>query len=76
MYNFSVITEKIHFDNHSYNSYGIKASKDGEVLLTFSHITFKEKTIIKFAELCNEHQISPVHFEDILENFLSDFETL
>lgn len=76
MYNFSVITEKTFCGGNAYNSYGIKATKNGEVLFTFSNITYKENVIIKFAELCNEYQISPVHFEDVLENFLSDFETL
>ncbi len=76
MYNFAVIKEKVSCGNDTFYSYGIKASKNSKVLFTFSNITFKESIITRFAELCNKHQISPVHFEDVLENFLMDFQTL
>lgn len=77
MYNFAVITEKVSCGGTEYhNSYGIQVSKSEEVLFTLGNITFEEDVIKKFAELCNKHQISPVHFEDVLENFLTDFESL
>ena len=76
MYKFAVITEKVSCGNDTYTSYGVKASKDEETLFIFSNITFEESIITKFVKLCNEHQISPIHFEDVLENFLTDFETL
>lgn len=76
MYNFAVITERVSCGNDTLNFYGIKVSKNGEGLFTFKNITFSEDVIKRFAGLCNKHQISPVHFDDVLENFLTDFETL
>lgn len=76
MYNFAVITEKVPCGTEIHNSYGIRVSENEEDLFVFNNITFKEDIIIKFAELCNKHQISPVHFDDVLENFLTDFDTL
>lgn len=74
------VTKKI-ITHSSYNisnkiEYGIEILEDGKVLKTFSSITFLEEKINRLTDLCNKFQISPVHFDDVLENFLADFESL
>ncbi|MDD5795319.1 MAG: DUF6514 family protein [Oscillospiraceae bacterium] len=73
MYNYAVLKE-----NNSLNdeTFGIVISEDENILRTFKDITYSQNTINTFAELCNRCQISPIHFDDVLENFLTDFETL
>lgn len=58
------------------DSFSISISESGKTIKEFEGVTLLETHVFKFAELCNKHQISPIHFDDVLENFLTDFETL
>lgn len=57
-----------------YLSYGIrlyKISAKKKVLLEEYEDAFLDlKTALEFATLCNEEAVSPVHFYDVLEDFL------
>lgn len=75
MVNFTVICTEGHLDGRPRTGYGIEIVRDKAVIGRFEDITFSKEKINYFADVCNRCQVSPVHFNDVLENFLSDFET-
>lgn len=58
------------------DSFSISILKDGKTIKELDDVALLKTHVFKFAELCNKNQISPIHFDDALENFLTDFETL
>lgn len=76
MLNFSVICTKDNLDGNFCCNYGIEIISNDTVIRRVEDITFSKEKITVFADACNRCQISPIHFDDVLENFLSDFKSL
>ncbi len=55
------------------NMYGIDIVKDNTVIKSFTSISNCRKDISKLADMCNELNIEPCHFEYIVEDYLTDY---
>ena len=53
-------------------AYGIKLIQAGETKCRISDVTCSYPEIRKLCSLCNRHKLSPMHLEDIIEDFLCD----
>lgn len=54
-------------------NYGIAACLDGAVVKSIPDISPDKEDIAKIVEMCNELEIELCHFEDIVEDYLTDF---
>lgn len=53
--------------------YGIDAFSDGFLLKSVTGITDIYDDITKLRDMCNELEIEICHFDDIIEDYLTDF---
>jgi hypothetical protein len=61
----------INIEKETYNSYGIECYKDNKLYDTISNICLNKNSIINLCDYLNNNNISPVHFYDIVEDFLT-----
>ncbi len=59
-------------------AYGLEIRADGsdEPIRIVRDISGNREKLSELAELCSEQELSPVHIDDVLEDFLSDFRVL
>lgn len=58
---------------NTYTVYGVDAiGSDGEVLSSFPDVFFDRQKAEHFVSLCNENDLSLVHFPDAVEDALSE----
>lgn len=62
----SLITDE---DGNSHLTYGISDDER-----SFSDISTDKSKIERLVMLCNEQKISPIHLDDVIEDFLVDFQ--
>ena len=55
----------------TYRSCGIAVFLGKEFLMSVSDISTEAKDVIRLAKLCSENQLSPIHFSEAIEDFLS-----
>ncbi len=53
--------------------YGIDIFSCGKLIKSIDKITKNYNDIILLVNMCNELKIEPCHFDDILEDYLTDF---
>lgn len=73
MLEFTVITTIAAFDGEERPSYGIEIFRDEAIIGRHEGITFLKERIEFISGVCNKCQVSPIHFADVLENYMSDF---
>ena len=71
MYIFTVFSESENSNGEDQDSYGIMIFKDKILLKSVSSISYLKEKAYSFAEMCTRCQVSPVNFDDVLEDFLS-----
>ena len=64
------------YDNEygGYETYGITASRCGKIICTVEDVSLDREKVEQLVKRFNEGQLSPVHLDDMIENFLYDFE--
>lgn len=55
----------------NYLSCGIAVFQGKELLMSVSDISTEAKEVVRLADLCSKEQLSPIHFYDVIEDFLS-----
>lgn len=60
--------------NHNDDEYGIDAFDDGKLVENICGITDIKADAEKLVNLFNELEIELCHFDDIIEDYLTDFE--
>ncbi len=60
--------------NHNNNDYGIDVFCDGELITNICNITDIKSDAEKLVNLFNDLEIELCHFDDIIEDYLTDFE--
>lgn len=60
----------------SYESYGVIASRGGRIICVIEDISLDRDKVEELVKRFNEGQLSPAHLEEVIENFLYDFEVL
>lgn len=69
-----MITYKINcHKNDRGEEFGIDAFKDGLLLKSVTGITDIFDDIVQIRDMCNELEIEICHFDDIIEDYLTDF---
>lgn len=69
-----MIDFKINYVEHSsYNEYGIDAFSNGHLVRSISCITENADDAGKLVDLLNDLEIDLCHFDDIIEDYLTDF---
>lgn len=59
------------FEQMSYTTYGIRARDErGTVVFDCTDISTSKKFVQDFVDLVSERDVSPLHIEDILEDYL------
>lgn len=53
--------------------YGIALVKDGKTVACVPCLSADRAAVTRLTALLNELQIEPCHFEDVVEDFLTDF---
>lgn len=67
------LTEDImfHEDIGEYKSYGIEIREGGCIVERIRDIDTKRERVEKLCELCNRQKLSPMHFRDVVDDYLS-----
>ncbi len=70
----NIITYKTNLsaDNASYK-FGISAFCGDKLLMCVNEITDNESQIKELVDMCNEYELDICHLDDIIEDFLTDF---
>lgn len=55
------------------NMYGIDIVKNDTIIQSLTSISDCRTDISKLADMCNELKIEPCHFEDIVEDYFTDY---
>ena len=58
---------------YSQNKYGINVFDGNTLIKSSDDITDNEADIAKLVDMCNELEIELCHFDDIIEDYLTDF---
>jgi len=58
-------------DGKTHTGYGIGYADNSS--LAFEDLTLNPTTITKLVKLCNELDLSPIHFKDVVEDFFIEF---
>ena len=73
MYLYKAVSESLLSEEcGTYVSYGITLTCDGEVIDHISDVTCDGDMAHALAELLTHHQLSHLHFHDVIEDFLFD----
>ncbi len=75
---YDIIDETYSDQDDTYASYGIVAyTAENQPLPTVvamvHHITFNRKRLSQLVSLCNQGQLSLLHLEDVIDDFLSGY---
>ncbi len=62
-------SEKI-LDGKQYRCYGIRMLYAGTEV-SVEDLSLQQQEVEKLVRLCNEQELSPLHFQDVLEDFLA-----
>lgn len=54
----------------NYQTFGIRAISNGEVLMEIDDVTIDEERIKEFVRECNDGELSLIHIYDVIEDFL------
>ncbi len=57
-------------DGESYRSYGVAVMEDGAALKRIDDVSLEKDDIVNLVNFCNELELSPVHIDDVIEDFL------
>ena len=69
-----MITYKINITpSNSGDEFGISAFSDNTLIKSVHAITTIKNDIVKLVEICNELEIDICHFDNIIEDYLTDF---
>ncbi len=71
MYQYIAFPQNYEEEGDFFYSYGIKIMEEKTVIKTVSYISFSKRDVLRFADMCTRLQVSPVNFDDVLEDFLS-----
>ena len=63
----------IQYQSETTDEYGIALCDGGNVLDYIPRLSDSRAAIAKLTELLNEEQVEPCQFEDIIEDYLTDF---
>lgn len=55
----------------NYRSCGIAVFQGKELLMSVSDISTEAKEVVRLADLCSKEQLFPIHFYDVIEDFLT-----
>ena len=55
-----------------YVSYGIFATRDEQTIALVSDVSTELEAVKELAARCTEHQLSPEHLSDVIEDFLAE----
>lgn len=69
MLNYRLISEK----NDNSESYGIAVCENDKTVRIIPDISPYKEDISKIANICNQLEVELCHFEDIVEDYLTDF---
>ncbi len=69
MVEYKINVAEFYSDRH----YGIDIFSCGKLIKSIDQITKNYNDIILLVNMCNELEIEPCHFDDILEDYLTDF---
>ncbi len=61
-------------NNCGHYGYGIDVFIDNNAVLSVENISDNLSDIAKLAQLCNELDIEPCHFDYLIEDYLTDFQ--
>ena len=56
----------------TYVTYGMCVERDQEILALIHDLSPNLEDMQRLADLCTEHQLSPDHLADVIEDFLAD----
>ena len=70
-----MVVYEINCNNNEYNrEYGINALIDGEIVKSIFEISNNKQDILKLVNICNTLNLELCHLDDIIEDYLTDFE--
>ena len=76
MYHYRITHEEHTLEGRSYRSYGIAVDLDdgdgaiGQEIARIDDITASAETLRPLVELCSRLELSPVHFAEIIDDFI------
>ena len=74
-YTYSVFEERLFQpDIGEYTAYGIKITSDNPLFVskTITDISVSKPEISSLVKRCNKCQLQPIHFEDVVDDFLCE----
>lgn len=66
---YELLTTVKTMDGKEYHTYGIRLSYAGTEV-SVEDLSLDKNAVLQLAERCNRLQLSPIHFKDVLEDFL------
>lgn len=75
MTNYELHTEQAYNSEYgAYETYGVTASRNGRIICIVEDISLDREKVEGLIKRFNEKQLSSVHLDEAIENFLYDFE--
>ncbi len=68
---YEAIEETVDIENESYRSYGVVVKDDNRTVDHLSDITLDEAAARRLANELTVNHVSPIHFRDVIEDWLS-----
>ena len=66
---YTLLESQKEMDGKSYQCFGVKLSYAGTEVCV-EDLSLNRSEVEKLVKLCNEQDLSPLHFRDVLEDFL------
>ena len=67
---YTLLESQKEMDGKSYQCFGVKLSYAGTEVCV-EDLSLNRSEVEKLVKLCNEQDLSPLHFRDVLEDFLA-----
>ena len=59
-------------DDESYRSYGLVVKEDDTTLKQIDDVSLEKNDVVNLVKLCNKLELSPVHIDDVIEDFMAE----
>jgi len=70
---YSIVESTVSFNDLPLITYGIAVhdtSSSEDIIACISDITFDKKSLEQIVDLCNREKLSPIHLNDVVEDYL------
>lgn len=73
MIEYSLFEETLTLDRTTYLSYGVAIFEDDIIIRKINDVSVDYISVNKLIALCNDEQLEPIHIDEIIDDYLQDF---